>query len=187
MVSQSDWFGSWPLLVPQKVKMDPKMGPKSDILGPQTAQNATCSQSSSKRKIYYNSNDILLYLILNKTHVGGFCVLTSVKKCVRFYVKLDVDKKASWRPQEAEKVPTETFLDDVGPQVEIKRGPRATQNRSKTTKTERQHRWNRCVSSSCSSCGFNGAPFSSWSRFGIDLGSIWGRSGGRCWAMLGRI
>ena len=28
MGSQSDWFGSWPLLVPQKVKMDPKMGPK---------------------------------------------------------------------------------------------------------------------------------------------------------------
>ena len=34
MVSQSDWFGSWPLLVPKKVKMDPNMGPKNDILGP---------------------------------------------------------------------------------------------------------------------------------------------------------
>ena len=36
MVSQSDWFGSWPLLVPKKVKMDPKKGPKSDIFGPKT-------------------------------------------------------------------------------------------------------------------------------------------------------
>jgi hypothetical protein len=37
-----------------------------------------------------------------------------------------MDKKASWRRQEAEKVPTETFLDDVGPKVEIKRGPTST-------------------------------------------------------------
>ena len=34
MVSQSDWFGSWPLLVPEKVKMDPKMGPQSDMFDP---------------------------------------------------------------------------------------------------------------------------------------------------------
>ncbi len=66
MVSQSDLFGSWPLLVPQKVKIDPNMGPKSDIFGPQNGHNATCCQSSSKHKLYYNSPDILLYLILNK-------------------------------------------------------------------------------------------------------------------------
>ena len=29
-----------------------------------------------------------------------------------------MDKKASWRRQEAENVPTETFLDDFGPQVD---------------------------------------------------------------------
>ena len=139
MVSQSDWFGSWPLLVPQKVKHDPKMGPKNDILGPQNAQNATCSQSSSKRKIYHNSADILLYLTPNKVHVRCFGVLTSIKNCLRFDVNLETDKNTSWRPQEAEKVPTETFLDDFGPQVEIKRGPRATQNRSKTQKNERYH------------------------------------------------
>ena len=34
MVSQSDLFGSWPLLVPHKVKMDPNMGPINDILDP---------------------------------------------------------------------------------------------------------------------------------------------------------
>jgi hypothetical protein len=45
-----------------------------------------------------------------------------------------MDKKGSWRPQEAEKVHTETFLDDFEAQVEIKRGPRSTQSRSKTQK-----------------------------------------------------
>ena len=110
MVSQSDWLGSWPLLVPQKVKCDPKMGPKSDIIGPQNAQNATCSQSSSKRKIYNNSPDMLLYLILNKAYVRGFCVLKSIKNGLRFDVKFEMDKKASWRPQEAEQVPTETVF-----------------------------------------------------------------------------
>ena len=119
------------------------MGPKSDIFGPQNANNSTCSQSSSKRKLYYNSPDILLYLTPNKVHVRCFGVLASIKSGLRFYVNLETDKKASWRPQEAEKVPTETFLDDFGPQVEIKRGPRATQNRSKTQKTERHHWVNR--------------------------------------------
>ena len=33
-VSQSDRFGSWTLLVPQKVKSYPKMGLKDHILGP---------------------------------------------------------------------------------------------------------------------------------------------------------
>ena len=33
MVSQSDWFGSWPLVVPNKVKTNHKMGPISDISG----------------------------------------------------------------------------------------------------------------------------------------------------------
>jgi hypothetical protein len=37
-----------------------------------------------------------------------------------------MDKKGSWRPQEAEKVPKETFLDDLGPKLEIKRGPTST-------------------------------------------------------------
>jgi hypothetical protein len=41
MVSQSDWFGSWLLLVPEKVKMDPKMGPTSDIFGRQNDHNST--------------------------------------------------------------------------------------------------------------------------------------------------
>jgi hypothetical protein len=139
MVSQSDWFGSWPLLVPKKVEMDPKMGPKSVNFGPQNDHNSTCSHSSSKRKLYNNSPDILLYLTPNKVHVRCFGVLTSIKSGLRFYVKLETDKKASWSPQEAEKVPTETFWDDFGPQVEIKRGPRATPNRSKTQKSERHH------------------------------------------------
>ena len=137
MVSQSDWLGSWPLLVPEKVKNGPQHGPKkATFLDPKPLKTQHVHNRHPKRKIYYNSTDILLYLILNKTHVRGFCVLTSVKKCVRFYVKLDVDKKASWRPQEAEKVPTETFLDDCGPQVEIKRGPRATQNRPRGSKRQ---------------------------------------------------
>ena len=84
--------------------------PNSDILGPQNAQNATCSQSSSKRNIYNNSPDIVLYLILNKAYVRGFCVLTSTQNGLRFYVKFEMDKKASWRPQEAEQVPTETVF-----------------------------------------------------------------------------
>ena len=37
-----------------------------------------------------------------------------------------MDKHGSWRPLEAEKVPTETLLDDLGPQVEIKRGLKST-------------------------------------------------------------
>jgi hypothetical protein len=143
MVSQSDWFGSWPLLVPKKVKMDPKMGPTSVNFGPQNANNSTCSQSSSKRKLYNSSTDMLLYLTPNKVHVRCFGVLTSIKSGLRFYANLETDQKASWRPQEAEKVPTETFLDDLGPQVEIKRGPRSTQNRSKTQKSERHHWVNR--------------------------------------------
>ena len=76
-------------------------------------------------------------------HVRCFGVLTSIKSGQIFYANLETDQRASWRPQEAEKVPTETFLDDFGPQVEIKRGPRATQNRSKTTKNERYHWQNR--------------------------------------------
>ena len=125
-MSQSDWFGSWPLLVPQKVKIDPNMGPKCDIFGPQNGHNATCCQSSSKHKLYYDSPDVLLYLILNKLYVRCFCVLRSIKSDLRFDLHLEIDKKASWRPQEAEKVPTETFWDDLGPQVEIKRGPTST-------------------------------------------------------------
>ena len=125
-MSQSDLFGSWPLLVPQKVKIDPNMGPTNDIFGPQNGHNATCCQSSSKHKLYYNSNDNLLYLILNKLYVRCFCVLRSIKSYFRFDLHLEMDKKASWRPQEAEKVPTETFLDDFGPQVGIKRGPTST-------------------------------------------------------------
>ena len=49
-----------------KSKNGPQHGPKSDILGPQTGHNATWCQSSSKHKLYYDSTDILLYLILNK-------------------------------------------------------------------------------------------------------------------------
>ena len=126
MVSQSDLFGSWPLLVPQKVKMDPNMGPQSDICGPQNGHNATCCQSSSKHNFSLYSSDNLLYLILNKLYVRCFCVLRSIKSDLRFDLHLEMDKKASWRRQEAEKVPTETFLDDFGPQVEIKRGPTST-------------------------------------------------------------
>ena len=104
-----------------------------------------------------------------------------------FYVNLETDKKASWSPQEAEKVPTETFWDDVGPQVEIKRGPRATQNRSKTTKK-------RPLPLIKSYLFLLLAPLAGargqLSRFGVDLGSIWGRCcvdlGGRCGPILGR-
>ena len=103
MVSQSDWFGSWPLLVPKKVKMDPKMGPKSDILGPQNANNSTCSQSSSKRKLYYNSSDILLYLTPNKVHLLNgsarlFCRLD------RFGFALGPLLISTWGPQSSQKV-----------------------------------------------------------------------------------
>ena len=94
------------------------MVPKSDIVGPQNANNSTCSQSSSKRKLYDNSTDILLYLTPNKVHFRCFGVLASIKSGLRLYVNLETDKKASWRPQEAEKIPTEIFLNDLGPQVE---------------------------------------------------------------------
>ena len=101
MVSQSDWFGSWPLLVPKKVKMDPKMGPKSDIFGPQNANNSTCSQSSSKRKLYYNSPDILIYLTPDNVQFRGFCLLTSIKNGLRFYINLQMYQKSYWILQEA--------------------------------------------------------------------------------------
>jgi hypothetical protein len=66
MVPQSDLFGSWPLLVPQKSKIDPNMGPNGDIVGPHDDHNATCCHSSSTHTIYNNSPDVLLYVILNK-------------------------------------------------------------------------------------------------------------------------
>ena len=59
------------------------------------------------------------------------CVLTSIKSGLRFYVNLEMDKKGSWRPQKAENVPTETFVDDLGPQVEIKRGPKSAKRLQK--------------------------------------------------------
>ena len=147
------------------------MCPHSDIFGPQNANNSTCSQSSSKRKLYYNSNDILLYLTPNKVHVRCFGVLASIKSGLRFYVNLETDKKASWRPQEAEKVPTESFWDDCGPQVETKRGPRSTPNRLKRQKT-RATIDNTVLSASSSSCGRNKPTFSRLGRFNVDLGSI---------------
>jgi hypothetical protein len=52
-------------------------------------------------------------------------VLASIKCDLRFADHLKMDKTASWRPQEAEKVPTETFVDDFVPQAEIKRGPKS--------------------------------------------------------------
>ena len=61
---------------------------------------------------------MLLYLTPNKVHFRCFGVLASIKSGLRFYVNLETDKKASWRPQDAEKVPTETFWDDFGPQVD---------------------------------------------------------------------
>ena len=139
MVSQSDWIGSWPLLVPQKIKMTPTWAPTATLWTPKTFKTQHVQNRHRNAKLYYNSNDILLDLILNKAYVRGLCVLASIKNGLRFYVKFEMDKKASWRPQEAEKVPTETFLDDFEPQVETKRGPRSTPNRSKTQKNERYH------------------------------------------------
>ena len=137
MVSQSDWFGSWPLLVPKKVKMDPKMDPKSDMFGPQNANNSTCSQSSSKRNLYYNSPDILIYLTPNKLHFRCFGVLAFIKSGLRFYVNLETDQKASWRPQEAEQVPTETFFGRFGAPIRNQEGPKSdpklVQNAKKTS------------------------------------------------------
>jgi hypothetical protein len=130
---------------------------------------------------------MLLYLILNKVQFRCFGVLTSIKSGLRFDVNLETDKNTSWRPQDTEKFPTETFLDDFGPQVEIKRGPRAAQNLSKTTKTERYHRRNRVFSSSCSSCGCKRPTWSIWGRFGVDLGSIWGSIWGAILCYLGSI
>ena len=82
-----------------------------------------------------------------------------------------MDKKGSWRFQGAEKVPTETFLVDVGPHVEIKRGPRSTQNRSKTQNNERYHWRNRVLSLLAPLAGARGKL----SRFGVKCGSMWGR------------
>ncbi len=51
-------------------------------------------------------------------------VLTSIQRGLLFDANLETDKKkGSWRPQEAEKVPTETFWDALGSKVGIKRGP----------------------------------------------------------------
>ena len=117
MVSQSDLFGSWPLLMPQKVKIDPNMGPKGDIFGPQNVQNGTCCQPASKRKLYNNSNDSLLYLIINKLYCHCFGVSRSIKIRLQFDVNLEMDKNSSWSLQEAETIPMEICLDDLWPQV----------------------------------------------------------------------
>ncbi len=119
-----------------KSKNGPQDGPQKRHFWTQNGETSTYSQSSPKRKLYNNTPDIVLYLTPNKVHVRCFGVLTSIKSGLRFYVNLETDHKASWSPQEAEKVPTETSLDELGPQVEIKRGPRATQNRSKTQKKQ---------------------------------------------------
>jgi hypothetical protein len=134
MMSQSDLFGSWPLLVPNKVKIDPSMGPTSDFSGPQNGHNATCCQSSSKHKLYNNPPDNLRSLILNKLYCRCCCVLRSFKSDLRFDLHLEMDKNASWRPQEAENVPAETLLDDCGLQVELKRGPTSTLRATKIGK-----------------------------------------------------
>ena len=115
-----------------KSKKRPQHGPKKRHFWTPNGQNATCCQSSSKHKFYNNSPAILLYLILNKLYFRCFCVLRSIKSDLRFYLHLEMDKKASWRRQEAEKVPTETFWDDCGPQVEVKRGPTSTLRATKT-------------------------------------------------------
>ena len=49
-----------------------------------------------------------------------------------------MDKKGSWRPQEAETVPTETLLDDFGPQVDNSTlaAPRPSVGVPKKTKKE---------------------------------------------------
>ena len=44
MVLQSDLYGSCPLLMPQKVKIDPNMGPQSDIFG--TPKRSQCNMLS---------------------------------------------------------------------------------------------------------------------------------------------
>jgi hypothetical protein len=138
MVSQSDWFGSWPLLVPQKVKMDPKMGPNSDILGPQNCNNTTCSQSSSERKIYYNSPDILLYVTPNKVHYRCFGVLISIKNGLRFYVKLEMDKTPPGDLKRPRKSRRRLFWTILGPKSKSRGAqerPKIDPKRKKTSAT----------------------------------------------------
>jgi hypothetical protein len=138
MVSQSDWLGSWPLLVPKKVKIDPKMGPQSDIFGPQNANNSTCSQSSSKRKLYYNSPDMLLYLTPNKMHCRCFGVLTSIKSCLRFYVNLETDQKALGDLKRPSKSRRRLFWTVFGPKSRSRgpqERPKISQKRKKRAPT----------------------------------------------------
>jgi hypothetical protein len=187
MVSQSDWFGSWPLLVPQRIKHDSKIGPTSVIFVSQNAQNATCSQSSSKRKIYYNCPEHLIYLTPNKVHFRCFGVLTSIKIGLRFDVNLETAKKGFWRPQEAEKSRRRLFRTIVGPKSKSRGAQDRPQSRSKTQKSERNHCVNADLSLLAPLAGARGQLGRCGGRFGIDLGSMWGRCWGQFWAMLGRI
>ena len=66
-------------------------------------------------------------------------VLTAIQGGLRFYANLETDRNASWRPQDAENDPTETFLDDVVPQVEIKWGLRSEPKSVQNDKNERYH------------------------------------------------
>ena len=153
----------------QTNKNTPQDGPNKRHFGPQDAQNTTGSQSSSKRKIYYHSPDSLLYLILNKAYVRCFCVLTSSKSGLRFDVNLEMDKKGSWRHQEAENVPTETFWDAFGPQVGIKRAQHRPHIGPKR-KNERHHWRNRFCSLRASLAGAAGRLC----RLLVDVGSMFG-------------
>ncbi len=134
MVSQSDWFGSWPLLVPQKVNMYPNMDPKSDILGPQNANNSTWCRSSSKRKFDYNSPDILLYLTPNKVHISCFGVLTSIKKVFAFMLRWKRTKRPLGdlkRPNKSRRRHCWTML---GPKSKSRGAQHRPLERQKTTK-----------------------------------------------------
>ena len=126
MVSQSDWFGSWPLLVPPKVKLDPNIGPKGENCGPRNGQQSTCCQSSSERKLYNNSYDILLHFILIKLYLNCVCVLTSIKSGLLFILTWKWTKRRLGdftRPKKSRRRHFWTSLED---QLENKWGPTST-------------------------------------------------------------
>ena len=145
------------------------MVPTSDVLGPQNGPNATCSQSSSKRKFYENFPEMLLYLILNKVYVRCFCVLTSTKSGLRFDVNLEMDKKCSWRPQEADK-PDGDILGRCWAPSRNQEGPNIDPKSVQNDRNRAPSLTESSVFSSCFSCGCNKPTF-----FGVNFMLIWGR------------
>ncbi len=74
---------------------------------------------------------------------AGCCGSRYTKSGHRFDVDLEMDKRVSWKPQEAEHISTETLWDDAGPHAQIKEGPNidttSTPHRSNICPASTQH------------------------------------------------